>query len=549
MTQKRDPAATPASALRAESRLLAAMALFGLFVNLLSFSGPLFALQVYDRVLTSRSPETLLALVALMLFLLAVMGVLDHLRRRLAARLAERFASRLAAAAPESAEPGALIRDAMALRRFLQSPLFITLLDLPWLPVFALALAVFHPLLALLALAAAALLIALPALGRLFGPPGAAQPEDAPLSAALAADPDTAASLAPRSAILRAWAGHDEAARARDLAASDARALPAGMAQALRPMAQSGMIALAGWLVLRHEISAGAIIAASVLLARILSPADILGQNLEALRGARQAWRRLAAHAGKAGKRPESPMRPADGHLQIEQLTLFPPNARQAALRMVSLEVMPGEMIALGGPAGAGKSMLLRACAGILPPAGGRILLGGVPLEWLDAEERRAAIGYLPQGPAMPRGSIAENLTGFGQAPDPAPLARQMALHELIQSLPEGYGTEIGGEGLPLPGTLMQGIAIARALSGAPRLLLLDLPETGLDAARLDALVAALKARLAEGAAVVAVTRNPQILALAARTLMLDGGFLRDIVPASASASRGAGPARLRGVS
>ncbi len=549
VNETRDPGITPGAALRAEGRILLAIVLFGLFVSLLGFTGPLFALQIYDRVLTSRSLETLLALSALMVFLLLIMGSLDHLRKRLAARLAERLTSRLL---PLLARPGAdgaaMHGDILALRRFVQSPLFITLLDLPWLPLFALGLALFHPLLALLALAAAAALIALPALGLLLGPPSA--PRQAPglaLQGALGADPDTAASLAPRSALIAAWACQDEAARARELAAGDGRALPAGLAQTLRPMAQSGMIALAGWLVLRDEISAGAIIAASVLLARILSPADILGQNLEALRSVAHAWRRLRGQGGAGQEHPERSMRPSDGHLQIEQLTLFPPGARQAALRMVSLQALPGELIALGGPAGAGKSMLLRACAGILAPAGGRILLGGVPLDWMDAPTRRAAIGYLPQAPALPGGTIADNITGFGMEGDPVALARAVSLHELIQALPEGYETALGSSRLPLPGALAQGIAIARALAGAPRLLLLDLPETGLDAARLEALVATLKARLKEGVSVVAVTRNPQILALASRTMMLDGGFLRDIVPAGAS-GRAPAPA-LRGIS
>ena len=548
-TQSRLSSSQPRAAFLAQYGPLWLVAIFGFCVNLLMLTSPIFALQIYDRVLASRSQETLLALSLLMVFLFIVMGVLDHARKRVAARIGERIVSRLdrqvfhAALARSGSGPDRLkyLRDLDAVRQLFASSVFTGLVDLPWVPFFLLGIALFHPVLGWFALSGAVSFMLLGLMNFVLRGTGRAQ--DVPsfahagrLAGMVMTDPDTTRIFGLQAAVSERWLGLQHDARSDAMRIQDRRAALSTVAQTFRIFLQSAMIALGAYLVVRNELTAGAIFASTVLLARALGPLDLIGQNWLILQSSVRGWRRLSTLlAEPAPTAATLPMATSGAGLSVEQATIFAPGARQAALRLISFDLPCGQAIGIIGPSGAGKSALIMAVAGIWPVAGGHIRLGGAPVSHLDAGCLSRRIGYLPQDQRFFDGTIAENIARFqpGASSDSVVRAANLAAaHDMIVALPQAYETALGPWTNALSAGLLQRIGLARAIYHDPDILLLDEPTNNLDAAGVAALNEIIQEAKLGGKSVLVATQRPWALVGCDLALVLEHGLQKDFGPA-----------------
>lgn len=540
-----ESALTPGAALRAAGRgLFLAVLGFSALANLLMLAGPMFMLQVYDRVLSSRSEATLIALFGLTAFLYALMVVLDHARSRLVARVGARMALRLerpvfrAAQALQARRPGdpmarMATQDLDMLQRWLASPVFLALFDAPWTPLFLALIFLFHPALGGLALAGGALLIGLAVLnqwmvrGDLAIAVAAAQAAER-LGEALRAQAPVLTALGMQGAALERWRARRAQALGATIAGSDRAAFFAAASKGMRLFLQSAMLALGAWLVLRGELGPGSMIAASIILGRALAPVEVAVGQWGSVQAARAGWARLGALLALAPAEPARLALPRpEGRLWVEDLSVIPPGETRAALRDLSFRMPAGRALGVIGASGAGKSTLARALVGAWPALRGAVRLDGLALDAYQPDALGAMIGYLPQRVGLIDGTLAENIARL--RPDAPPegilaAARLAGAHEMIMTLPRGYDTPVGDEGDPLSGGQLQRIGLARALYGDPVLVVLDEPDAHLDAEGLRALGAVIRTLKARGVTLVIMAHRPAAIADCDDLLELDGG-------------------------
>ncbi|MEZ5777558.1 MAG: type I secretion system permease/ATPase [Paracoccaceae bacterium] len=531
--------------------LLWAAALFSIFVNLLMLTGPIFMLQVYDRVLGSRSEETLLSLFVLVTFLFAMMGLLDLARTRVMARLAARYQAALdqrvfsaslvrSALFPTQSPSIAGPSDLEAIRQFLASPALMALFDLPWAPVFLGAVFVFHPALGILAVAGGTVLIVVTILNQwvtrraVLGAAHAARGADR-MSEQFREEADLMQSLGMTGAGFDRWLSARREATGLALDASDISGAFSVFSKTFRLFLQSAMLGLGAWLALRGELTPGAMIAASILMGRALAPVEQAVGGWAVVQRAQEARRRLGELLGSV---PPAPVRttlprPA-AMLAAQNLTVVPPGHSQASLRMVSFRLEPGQALGVIGPSGAGKSTLARVVTGLWRPAGGSIRLDGATLDQYDPDELGRYIGYLPQRVTLFDGTIAENIARLAPTPDDAAVvaaAQKADAHRMILAMPEGYDTRINRSGGRLSGGQIQRIGLARALYGDPVILVLDEPNSNLDNDGSTALNAAIRGMKAEGRSVIIMAHRPSAIQECELLMMVDGGVARAFGP------------------
>ena len=531
--------------------LILATVLFSACVNLLMMTGPLFMLQVYDRVLASGSEATLVALFLLAGLMFAAMAVLDIARVQVMTRAGARFqtdldarvfdaALRRAAARPE--DPVAVLaeRDIDLLRQFAASPVLLACIDLPWVPVFLGAIFLFHPALGLLALAGAAILLATAVANQILTARRRAEAARQSgcaerLAGQLYREAGFLAALGLRGALQDRW--HDARRRmlALSVAATDLGAVFGSATRVFRQFLQSAMLALGAWLVLRHQISPGVMIASSILLGRGLQPIEVLVGQWSMLQAARLSWSRLRVLlAGGAPRAAPLPLDRPEASLRVRGLTIAAParpdggeGERRPILQRIDFALAPGQVLGVIGPSAAGKSALARAVTGLWTPQAGDVRLGGATFAQHGEAALGRWIGYLPQSPSFFDGTVAENIARM--APDAPPqevllAARRAGAHQMILSLPDGYDTQIRAEGPGLSGGQLQRIGLARALYGDPVLLVLDEPDAHLDAEGGAALNRALREIKARGASAMVMAHRPSALQECDLVLRLDQG-------------------------
>ena len=530
---------------KAAGTLFGVVFLFSVFVNLLMLTGPLFMMQVYDRVLGSRSDATLVALLALVTFLFLVMGVLDHARGRIMARIGARFQDaldrRVFAAAlhriglrPDDGLARGAQRDLEAVQRLLTSPTFLALFDLPWTPVFIGAIFLFHPVLGFVGIAGGAVLVVATLANQRrtsrlsLEAQGGSVLSDR-LSDQIKDEAEVIQSLGMRNAGFARWQDLRRRALQDTVTLSDRSGGFTVFSRTFRLFLQSAILAAGAWLVLRDALSPGAMIAASILLGRALAPIDIVIGQWAVVERAAEGWRRMEVLLTSVP--PEAPRttlpRPR-AILDVHQLTVVPPGEQQASLRMVSFRVEPGQAVGIIGPSGAGKSTLARTLIGVWRAAGGKVRLDGATLDQYDPDVLGSYVGYLPQRITLFDGTIRDNIARLSTTPDDALVvqaAKQAGAHEMILQLPDGYDTRVGGAGGRLSGGQIQRIGLARAFYGDPVLLVLDEPNSNLDNDGSLALNAAVRQAKAAGCAVLIMAHRPAAIQECDMLLMLDGGL------------------------
>lgn len=522
--------------------------LFGVFTNLLLLTGPIYMLQVYDRVLSSHSVETLVALSALVLFLYVIMGLLDHARMRIMARIGARLHAALAPRVfqaslddPAAREEGSAgLEQLDNLQRALCSPVSMALFDLPWTPLLLAGIWIFHPWLGALALAGGCSLILLLAFNKramraALGEAMVAQERAETLLRQLATQPELMHSMGLRDHVFTRWRGQRARALEAEIAAVDTETGFLATTKALRFILQSAMLGLGALLVLRQELTPGAMIASSILLGRALAPVEQSVGQWPVVQKAVAAWQGLARLLDAVPpERPRTALPAPAAHLVARRLVVCPPASREPLLREVGFTLGPGEALGVIGPSGAGKSTLAKAVAGIWPPAQGALLLGGAPLAQYDRRALGASIGYLPQKVELLEGTVAQNIARLDPVPDEAALvaaARMAGAHDMILSLPEGYDTPLGPAGMNLSGGQAQRIGLARALYGTPVLLVLDEPNANLDEAGSAALNRAVRAFKGAGGAVLIMAHRPAAIRECELLMVLEAGRMRALGP------------------
>ncbi len=537
---------------RAQSRrLIWSVGLFSAFVNLLMLTGPLFMLQVYDRVLGARAVETLTALFILVVFLFLMMGLLDYARARVMARVGARFQAALEARVfsavlrrnavlPGDPVAATGLRDLDAVNKLLAAPVFLALFDVPWSPIFFAAIFIFHPLLGWLSLAGGAVLIAVTLLNqRLTAQPltlaNNAQIASERLSDQLREEAELIQSLGMRGASFLRWRSARDRAMGAAISASDLGGGFATFTRTFRLFLQSAMLALGAFVVLRGEMTPGAMIAGSILMGRALSPVEQAVGGWAIVARARDGWERLSVLLSSVPpEAPRTPLPRPAARLEAIQLTVAPPGQTIATLRMVSFKLDPGQAMGVIGPSGAGKSTLARALCGVWRPSGGSIRLDGATLDQYDPDVLGGLIGYLPQRVTLFDGTIAENIARLIPRPDPAKVveaAKRAAAHQMILDLPDGYDTRVSQSGGRLSGGQIQRIGLARALYDEPVLLVLDEPNANLDNEGSQALNTAIRTMKAAGGSVLIMAHRPAAIAECDTLMVLDGGVRRAFGP------------------
>lgn len=537
----------PAAALRGLGHWFWAIGLFSVFVNLLMLTGPLYMLQVYDRVLGSRSEPTLVALTVLIAGLFAIMALLDHARSRLAARAGATFQSRLdervfrteltcGLIAGARGRPASGLKDVEAVQRLLASPVLFAVFDMPWAPVFVAAIFLFHPWLGWLAVASALVLATIAAVNQWVTRRHEAEANAASLTGDAFAESirqqaEAIRALGMTGGALARWRQLRWKALTARIGSSDRVGAFTSASKSIRFFLQSAMLGLGAYLVIHGEMTAGAMIAASILLGRALAPIEQAIAGWPMVQHARQGWARLTELLGMTVEAADpTPLPRPQGFLDVEQITVFPPEQQKARLRMVSFAVGPGQALGVIGASAAGKSTLARVLTGIWRPATGKVRLDGAPLERYAPETLGRLIGYLPQEMVLFDGTIAENIARLDEEPDAAAViaaAKKAGAHEMILTLPLGYDTPVSAGGARLSGGQKQRIGLARALYGDPVLLVLDEPNSHLDAAGSDALNAAIRQAKVEGKTIVIMSHRPAGIAECDLILVLEDGIIK----------------------
>ncbi len=512
--------------------------------NILMLTGAIFMLEIYDRVLPSRSVPTLVALVILAAGLFAVQGILDMIRARMLARIGSWLDDVLSGRIYETivrlplrvghrADGLQPLRDLDSVRAFLSGMGPVALFDLPWIPVYLGICFLFHPYIGLAALLGAIILGVLTYLTEVKTreptkeATGFATARNA-LAEASRRNAEALTAMGMTTAIAAAWDEANRKYRASQQRASDVAGGFGSMSKVLRMMLQSGVLAVGAWLVIFQEASGGIIIAGSILSARALAPVDLAIANWRGFVAARQSWQRLTELLTLLpSQMAPMALRPPSKSLVVEGASVAPPGRERIVVQDVNLSLQAGNGIGIIGPSGSGKSSLARMLVGVWRPVRGRIRLDGASLDQWSQESLGPHIGYLPQDVELLAGTVAQNIARFAHQPDSKAIiaaANAANVHDLIVSLPEGYDTQVGEGGTALSAGQAQRIALARALYADPFLVVLDEPNSNLDAEGDEALSRAIMGVRARGGIVVVVAHRPSAIASIDLLLVMNQG-------------------------
>ncbi|GGD34657.1 peptidase [Aureimonas glaciei] len=528
--------------------LFGGIAFFSFAINLLMLASPIYMLQVYDRVLVTGRVETLLLLTGMTVAAMLLMGALDALRSVVMVRMGCWLNSRLGpvllsnsvstrlAGDGSGAQP---LRDLATLQGFISSQGLTVFFDAPWTPLFLALIWFLHPVLGMFAVGSAIVLLILSVANELMTRTASENASTAQIRANQQAEATIrnaevvrAMGMMPRLA--ERWMTTNEAALAAIRRSSEIGAFVTGLSKFIRIFVQSATLGLGAYLVLRGEVSGGAMIASSILLGRALAPVEAAMSTWRNFGTARIAFYRLKARMQAVPPETRRTRLPDPyGVLEMRQVGFTPPGSRSSVLQGITLRLVPGEAVAAIGPSASGKSTLCKLLTGILSPSQGEVRLDGSELQHWDADQLGSHIGYLPQDVELFSGSVRENIARMKDADDEAIVAaaKLAHAHEMIQKLPQGYETQIGDSGTRLSGGQRQRIGLARAVFGDPRVIILDEPNANLDQVGEAALAAAVAELKSQRRTIIIVGHRPSTLAQADKVLLLRDGRIEMFGP------------------
>lgn len=525
--------ATSVSGILKEARLaFVAIGLFSGLINILMLSGSLFMLQVYDRVLPSHSVPTLVALVVLIATLYSVQGIIDAIRGRLLVRIGRLLDEKMTTSVYQAvirlplrikskADGLQSIRDLDQIRSFLSSTGPTALFDLPWMPIYLFLCFMFHVWIGITALVGAIILVAMTLATELFtrAPTQAAAGFGGTRLAFAEAsrrNAEVLEAMGMTERFSKLWEKSNTKYMETQQEASDIANGIGAASRVLRMLLQSLVLAVGAYLVIRQEATAGIIIASSILVSRSLAPVELAIANWRSFLASRQSWARLIRLVSLLEKDTPALTLPRPIKLiSVENVTIVPPGVERPVVHDISFQLHAGQSLGVIGPSASGKSSLIRAIVGAWLPTRGKIRLDGAALDQWSPSTLGVDIGYLPQGVELFDGTIAENINRF--SPDEKSelvlaAARSAGVHEMVLRLPHGYETRIGEGGAVLSAGQRQRIGLARALYGNPFLVVLDEPNSNLDAEGDKALTRAIRDICTRGAIAVVVAHRPSAL-------------------------------------
>ena len=525
------------------------VALFSLALNLLMLTVPLYMTSVYDRVLSSRSTETLLMLTVVAVGALVLTSVLDTTRQimttRVGARLEAELGGPVLAASLKLSQRGGGdvqgLRDLSQVRQFLSSPLVGALFDAPLAPLYLILVFMVHPQLGWLTVIAIVLLVLLSVVNQ--------QLAKAPLNEAQThtvlalqnaqvqvRNAEVIRAMGMFSSAVHTWGEHNAKAMSASDKAARRNAILSGITKFLRLMLQVSVLGYGAYLVLSdHNLSGGIIFAASVISARALAPLDTAIGGWRTFEQAVQSWRRVQNLLRQAGVDKVSMALPDPvGSVAVEKLVYSPRQGMEAIIKGISFAVEPGDIVGVIGPSGAGKSTLARLLVGAIKPVAGIVRIGGDDLANWSPEALGPHIGYLSQDIELFPATVAQNIARMNPSPDAELVlaaAKLANCHELIQRLPKGYDTMLGPQGHALSGGQRQRIALARAFFDSPKIVVLDEPNASLDGEGEQALIAALIEAGKAGITCIVITQRTSLNAAIDKFLMLRDGYIEAFGP------------------
>jgi len=530
--------------------LIIVVFIFSFFINILALTGSMFMLQVYDRVIPSGSVPTLVALALIVFLLYCYFGLLDYVRSRIFVRVGRRLEESLRmrafdimskVALTKSSTAGTLpVQDLASIRQFISGQGPLAYFDMPYVPLYVLAAFSLHWMLGVTAIISAAIIFALALLAeratrKHSSAASQAQQRANTMTEEARRNAEALFALGMKGPVRARWAKTHQESLLLQTSANDAGASYSAVSRVFRMVVQSAMLGMGAYLAVKHEVSSGAIIASSIILGRALAPVEQAVAGWQQLLTARKAYERLTQFFKQV---PEDQQRIAlpepTGQLIGEGITVMIPGNEKPLLANVSFKLEPGTALGIIGPSGAGKSTLARAITGVVPLTRGAVRLDGATPDQYGEDNYGKLIGYVPQDVQIMDGTVAENIARFAAEFDDEKVveaAQRADLHDFILHLPQGYETKLQESGSRLSAGQRQRVALARALYGDPVLLVLDEPNSNLDADGEAALDKAIRGVLSRGSSVVLIAHRPSSLNAVTHLLVLANGQVQAYGP------------------
>jgi len=532
--------------LKKYKRTIIIVAIFSLFINMLFLLPSIYMLAVYDIAVPSASVPTLLVITALAVVLYFALGLLQSIRAKVMQIVSLKldlelnkevfiasFEYAVRNPSKASAQP---LNDLAQLKQFLTSPVLFALFDLPWVPIYFGVLFIFHTYYGIMAIISMAILIGLAILNEYITRKKLKVSNELLvrssnfLNRALL-NSEVVEVLGMRENLYKKWMNIYSKHLNAFEEATDKNNFLSNLTRIFRIMSQSLMLGLGGYLAIKHEITSGMIVAGSILLGRVLGPIDTLISGWRQIGNTKVSYSRLneLLKILRFKKKISIKLPEPKGEIELSNIVVIPPEGKTPVLRNINMHILPGEFVAVIGPSGSGKSSLVRTILGVWTPVHGTVEIDGADLKQWDREYLGKFIGYLPQDIELFEGTIAENIARFGELDSEKIIeaAKLSGAHDVIVKLPDGYDTYIGPGGITLSGGQRQRIALARALYGNPKIVILDEPDSNLDEQGEQALYNALIELKKRGVTTIIVSHRIRLLNLVDKIAIIQDGTLK----------------------